>query len=123
MGGPGPPTLSRSREPALREPLDQSARPTPRGDRPLAHRAVLLDQLARASELPGATDLGRGRLELVEQAAQALACGPPLAAPEVRERALDPVAQRRPAILGDPPARRHGELLTGVMPADERRHQ
>jgi hypothetical protein len=86
------------------QPLCQYAHPAIRVSLALAIGAVRLDQRPGVTELIGAAERPRVRLELVEQRAQAVPGRRRLAGLEVREAAVEPVAERVPAVLGDAPA-------------------
>src|SRR4051794_2608336 len=69
----------------------------------LAGGAVRLRQLVGLCEVRCAALLRRGRTELVEERVEAVAGGDGRSRLEVRQRAVDAVPQRLPAVLLDAP--------------------
>ena len=89
----------------------------------LAQRAVALDERARTGQLRRGAEPGGHRLELADEGVEHLPSGPALAAPQVGERALHPVAARRPAVLLDPPCGRGSAELAGVVALRQPDHE
>ena len=104
--------VSRWRTGANRASAQKARRQLPRGSPGSRFRRP--GALADRSVLPGER-LRLGRRDAVDQLGEPLAGRPALAGIEIGHRAVEAVASRRPAVLGDPPGGMNRQALAGVV--------